>query len=94
MIEHRAGGTRTVAIDAVALSAIEVEILRLLAAGHTQAKIAGDLFLSKSTVSAFVSRCLRQLRLSNTTELVAYAIHRGTLSAASWPLSSTGIEEI
>jgi two-component system, NarL family, response regulator NreC len=59
------------------LSEREVEVLRLIALGHTNAEIAQKLFLSVRTVETHRSHIQQKLRLSTRAELVAYAIERG-----------------
>jgi two-component system response regulator NreC len=57
----------------------EAEILRLVALGHTNAEIAGQLFLSVRTVESHRARIGQKLRLSTRAELVRYALDRGLL---------------
>lgn len=59
------------------LSAREFEILRLIVAGHSVTRIAGDLSLSVKTVSTHRTRILRKLALTSTADLVHYAIEHG-----------------
>ncbi len=55
----------------------EVEILRLVALGHTNSEIADQLYLSVRTVESHRSRIGQKLRLSTRAELVRYALdHR------------------
>jgi len=59
------------------LSAREVDVLRLIALGHTNAETAERLYLSVRTIETHRSHIQRKLGLSNRAELVAYAIdHR------------------
>jgi two-component system response regulator NreC len=59
------------------LTAREVEILRLVALGHTNAEIAGQLYLSVRTVESHRARIGQKLLLSTRAELVRYALdHR------------------
>jgi two-component system response regulator NreC len=64
------------------LSAREVEVLRLIALGHTSAEIAGQLFISVRTVESHRAHIQQKLRLSTRAELVRYALDRGLLDAA------------
>jgi two-component system, NarL family, response regulator NreC len=57
----------------------EVEILRLVALGHTNAEIAGQLFLSVRTVESHRARIGQKLSLSARADLVRYALDRGLL---------------
>jgi two-component system response regulator NreC len=63
------------------LSEREVEVLRLIALGHTNAKIAEQLYLSVRTVETHRSHIQQKLRLSTRAELVGYALERGLISA-------------
>jgi two-component system response regulator NreC len=58
------------------LSEREVDVLRLIALGHTNAEIAGQLFLSVRTVETHRSHIQQKLRLSTRAELVDYALKR------------------
>lgn len=62
--------------DAGGLTERETEILRLIALGHTNAEIAGMLFLSIRTVESHRAHILEKLRLGSRAELVRYAIDR------------------
>jgi two-component system response regulator NreC len=59
------------------LSAREVEVLRLIALGHTNVEIAQKLYLSVRTVETHRSHIQQKLRVSSRAELVSYALHRG-----------------
>ena len=61
------------------LSEREVDVLRLIALGHTNAEIAGQLFLSVRTVETHRSHIQQKLRLSTRAELVRYAFDRGLI---------------
>jgi len=63
------------------LSEREVEVLRLIALGHTNAEIAGRLYLSVRTVESHRAHIQQKLRLSTRAELVRYALDRGLLEA-------------
>ena len=60
----------------------EVEILRLIALGHTNAEIGEQLFLSVRTVESHRAHVQQKLRLSTRAELVRYALDRGLLEDA------------
>ncbi|MHB8243697.1 MAG: response regulator [Solirubrobacteraceae bacterium] len=62
------------------LSEREVDVLRLIALGHTNAEIAQQLFLSVRTVETHRSHIQQKLRLSTRAELVGYALDRGLIS--------------
>ncbi|WP_010525025.1 response regulator transcription factor [Nesterenkonia sp. F] len=69
-----AAGVRDEELDL--LSAREVEVMRLIARGHTYREIASDLFLSIKTVETHVSKVLRKLQLSSRHELTRWAERR------------------
>jgi two-component system, NarL family, response regulator NreC len=59
----------------------EVEVLRLIALGHTNAEIAGDLFLSVRTVESHRAHIQQKLGRSTRAELVRYALDHGFVGA-------------
>jgi two-component system response regulator NreC len=65
------------------LSEREVEVLRLIALGHTNAEIAGQLYLSVRTVESHRAHIQQKLRLSTRAELVRYALDRGLLESSA-----------
>ena len=54
-----------------ALTRREVEVMRLMGAGHTNAQIARRLVISEGTVKSHVKHILRKLRASNRAEAVS-----------------------
>ena len=59
------------------LSEREVEVLRMIALGHTNTEIAESLFLSVRTVETHRAHIQQKLRLGSRAELVRYALeHR------------------
>jgi two-component system, NarL family, response regulator NreC len=67
------------------LSEREVDVLRLLVLGHTNAEIAARLFLSVRTVETHRSHIQQKLRVSTRAELVRYALERGLGPTADPP---------
>jgi two-component system response regulator NreC len=65
------------------LSGREVDVLRLIALGHTNAEIAQQLYLSVRTVETHRSHIQQKLRLSTRAELVGYALDRGLIAGHS-----------
>jgi two-component system response regulator NreC len=61
------------------LSAREVEVLRLIALGHTNAEIAGQLYLSVRTVESHRAHIQQKTQRSSRAELVSYARDHGLL---------------
>ncbi len=56
------------------LSEREVEVLRMIALGHTNSEIADQLYLSVRTVETHRAHIQQKLRLGSRSELVRYAI--------------------
>jgi len=67
------------------LSPREVEVLRLLAAGRSNAQIAGELIVSDATVKTHVSNILAKLRLRDRIHAVIYAYETGLVRPGSNP---------
>jgi two-component system, NarL family, response regulator NreC len=63
------------------LSERELEVLRLIALGHTNAEIAEQLYLSVRTVETHRAHIQQKLSLSSRAELVGYALRRGLVNA-------------
>jgi two-component system, NarL family, response regulator NreC len=61
------------------LSAREVEVLRLIAVGHTNNEIAAQLFLSVRTVESHRAHIQQKTQRSSRAELVSYARDNGLL---------------
>jgi two-component system, NarL family, response regulator NreC len=61
------------------LTAREVEVLRLIALGHTSAEVARTLDLSPRTVETHRARIHKKLGLSTRFDLVSYALRRRLL---------------
>jgi len=61
------------------LSQREVEILRMIALGHTNAEIADQLYLSIRTVESHRSHIQQKLRRSTRADLVRYALEHGLI---------------
>ena len=59
------------------LTGREVEVLRLIAAGHSNRAIAQVLFISPNTVLHHVSSIFVKLGVANRAEAAAYAARRG-----------------
>lgn len=62
-----------------ALSAREVEVLRLVAAGRTNADIGRELFISEATVKTHLLRVFNKLDVADRTAAVTTAMSHGLL---------------
>jgi DNA-binding NarL/FixJ family response regulator len=61
----------------VGLTAREFEVLRLLAAGHSNPQIAAALFIERRTVTSHITNIFAKLGVASRTEAAAYAIRNG-----------------
>jgi DNA-binding NarL/FixJ family response regulator len=59
------------------LSPRELEVVKLIAEGHTSEEIAEMLFISRKTVDRHRANILEKLGMRNRVELTRYAIRRG-----------------
>lgn len=66
-----------------ALTAREMEVLKLVAEGLSNQDIADRIMVSESTVRAHVSRILGKLHLASRTQAALYAVREGLTDAAS-----------
>jgi len=62
------------------LSDRELDVLRLIALGHTNAEIGKQLYLSTRTVETHRAHIQQKTRLSTRADLVRYAIDHGMIS--------------
>ena len=80
------------ATEHVPLTARELEILRAVAEGHTNARIGRQLWVTEQTVKFHLSNIYRKLGVSNRTEASRYALVHGLValprSSASEPVSA------
>jgi two-component system, NarL family, response regulator NreC len=67
------------------LTGRELEVLRLIARGHTNREIAERLFLSVRTVEGHRARIQRKLGLSRRSDLTEYVLERGLVEPVEPP---------
>jgi DNA-binding NarL/FixJ family response regulator len=71
------------------LTARELEVLRAVAEGHTNARIGRDLWLTEQTVKFHLSKIYRKLNVANRTEASRYVLPGGPFAARA-PLRVVG----
>jgi DNA-binding NarL/FixJ family response regulator len=77
-----AGAVTTLVRDHVdPLTPRELEVLKLVAEGHTSDEIAGLLVISRKTVDRHRANMLEKLGMRDRVELTRYAIRRGLIAA-------------
>lgn len=84
-LRSRAGAPVAVPSNHSSLTDRELEILRLVASGATNAVIAGQLWITQQTVKFHVSNIYRKLGVANRTEACHYA-HVNEIAAVHEPV--------
>jgi DNA-binding NarL/FixJ family response regulator len=67
------------------LSAREIEVLRLVAAGRSNGEIAERLFITRKTAGVHVTHILNKLGVSNRVEAAMAAARLGLVDASQDP---------
>jgi DNA-binding NarL/FixJ family response regulator len=75
--DHLERASRGEAVPEDPLSPREVDVIKLIAEGHTSDEIAGVLFISSKTVDRHRANILAKLGMRNRVDLTRYAIRRG-----------------
>ncbi len=58
----------------------ELEVLRLVATGRSNAEVAGQLFITEATVRSHMSNILSKLGLTNRVQATLYALQEGIIA--------------
>jgi len=66
-------------VPAETLSDREVEVLRLMARGAANKEIAGELYISESTVKTHIANIFQKLDVNDRTEAVTKALQKGII---------------
>ena len=77
LIEPKRGADPTDRVNAETLTAREIEILRLIARGHTNRQIATSMNISVRTVETHRSNVMDKLDLRSRVDLVRFAVEHG-----------------
>ncbi len=67
------------------LTSREREVLQLIAEGHSNQKIAQELFISVKTVEAHKAHIISKLHARNRTDLIRYALRKGLVGLDAPP---------
>ena len=90
---QRFGASRPVApASAAALSTLtrrEIDVLRDVARGMSNAEIAADLFIAETTVKTHVARLLMKLGLRDRVQVAVFAYESGLITATASDIAPT-----
>ncbi len=79
VVTHEGKTVGHVAGESEALTPRELEVLKLIAEGHTSKEIAAMLVISIKTVDRHRTNMLEKLGMRDRVELTRYAIRRGLI---------------
>jgi two-component system, NarL family, response regulator LiaR len=79
VIEELQGGKQETSSPFADLTEREIEILKLIANGLSNAQIASQLVISENTVKGYVSNILSKLHLADRTQAAVYAWREGVV---------------
>lgn len=72
-------------LETPVLTEREVDVLRLVAQGASNARVAEQLFITTNTVKAHLKNILEKLQLQNRTQAAAYAVRNGLFVSENSP---------
>jgi DNA-binding NarL/FixJ family response regulator len=65
-------------------------VVRLIAAGLSNAEIASRLYLSEATIKSHITRILAKLGLRDRVQIAVYAYEHGIVRAGHGPTPASG----
>lgn len=77
LVQAFQGGPDEISNPFMMLTEREMDVLKLIARGHTNARIADELVISMGTVKGHVSNILSKLHLADRTQVAVYAWREG-----------------
>lgn len=83
MMEHITEQESSVRTTELTLTLREIQVIKLVARGMSNAQIAQELVTSERTIGVHVSHVLEKLGLKNRTQLALYALRRGLVGLFS-----------
>lgn len=83
ILPQRLAGARRSSVDPLeTLSDREMQVLKLLAEGHTGREIGNELHLSVKTIDTYRARLLSKLNLETTADLIRFALRYRVIESA------------